>query len=168
MARFRAHAVAMVAVLLTGGSLWLAYGPGADVREAAPVPAAAPEPVPAPVSEPRAPESPESCADTSDAARCEKREAVYDGCEAAGFTGRRCLSSAAVHRDQESFLDDCRRADEAVHAESTCARMEDAVGEAYRVCRFAGGTDRRCEAPTVYTACVHRGGGSLCGDAAPV
>ncbi|MFI9591865.1 hypothetical protein [Nonomuraea sp. NPDC052265] len=163
----RAYAVALTAALLAGGLLWLAYGSGRDVPEAAHPVAATRTPVPVPRSTQRPPELLESCADTADARRCERRRAVHDACEESGFTGRRCAGSAAVHRDQEAFLADCRRADAVVRDADTCARAGKSAARAYLSCRFAGGTDRRCERPAVYTACVRRGGGMLCRDAAP-
>ncbi|MFI6181416.1 hypothetical protein ACIA8R_38235 [Nonomuraea sp. NPDC051191] len=163
----RAYAVALTAVLLVGGLLWLAYGPERDVPRAAHTAAPTSTPVPVIRSTQPPPELLESCADTSDAKRCERGRALLDACEEAGFTGRRCRGSEAVQRDRKAFLTDCRRADVVVRDTRTCARDGESAARAYLYCRFAGGTDRRCERPAVYTVCVRRGGGMLCGDAAP-
>ncbi|MEV4359898.1 hypothetical protein [Nonomuraea sp. NPDC049625] len=125
-------------------------------------------PVVASARETKDPELVKSCEDAPDEKRCEKEEATYERCAASGFAGRRCRDSDALHRDQQAFLADCSRADVIRPLPHTCAEGAEPVGEAYRYCRFLGRSALRCDRSARYAACLYRGGGKICADAAPV
>ncbi|WP_431915396.1 hypothetical protein [Nonomuraea jabiensis] len=116
----------------------------------------------------KAPELVESCEDAPDTKRCEKEEAKYERCAESGFAGNRCRDSKALDRDQQAFVTDCRRADVAQPLPTPCAKITERVANAYRYCRFVGRSTLWCDRSARYAACIYRGGGKICGDAAPV
>ncbi|MEV4008900.1 hypothetical protein AB0J35_00260 [Nonomuraea angiospora] len=116
----------------------------------------------------KAPERLESCEDAPDEKRCAKEEAKYERCATSGFAGSRCRDSKALHRDQQAFVADCRRADVAQPLPNTCAKAAETVADAYRYCRFVGRSVLWCDRSAMYAACIYRGGGRICAGAAPV
>lgn len=94
--------------------------------------------------------------------------ARYRSCKASGFKGKACKGAAALDRGLKAFLADCRKADVVGRGRKPCVIGAEDVAKTYLNCRFTGKTDRRCESPAVYEACVYRGAGRLCKDAVPV
>ncbi|MFG6191808.1 hypothetical protein [Nonomuraea sp. JJY05] len=117
--------------------------------------------------ESKAPEQVMSCEDAPDEKSCEREETKYERCAASGFAGGRCRGSRALDGDQRAFVADCRRAGVAGWPDP-CAKSAEPVGDAYRYCRFLGRSKLRCDRSAMYTACIYRGGGHICSDAAPV
>ncbi|MFB9628137.1 hypothetical protein [Nonomuraea helvata] len=94
--------------------------------------------------------------------------AGYRSCKSSGFKGKACKGAAGLDRDLKAFLADCRKADVAGRGRKPCVTGADDVAKTYLNCRFTGKTDRQCESPAVYEACVYRGAGLLCKDAVPI
>jgi hypothetical protein len=164
--RVRVYGVLAVIALLCGGSVYLALGHGeAPQKGGSPAVVAR---VGGSVAKAKAPDLLESCQDTPDTKKCEREQARYEACEASGFDGGRCRSSRAIHRDQQAFVADCRRADPVGVWPDTCDKSAERVGEAYAYCRFLGRPNLPCESSAMYAACVYQGGGHLCADADPV
>ncbi|MFF4621183.1 hypothetical protein [Nonomuraea jabiensis] len=156
---------------MAAASLYSSHGTDEVTPEPEPQTAVAPVATSAPETkapETMAPELVESCEDAPDEKRCEKEEAKYERCATSGFAGSRCLDSKALDRDQQAFVTDCRRADVTQPLPTPCAKLAKPVANAYRYCRFLGRSTLRCDRSARYAACIYRGGGRICTDAAPV
>lgn len=79
-----------------------------------------------------------------------------------------CASGKPRRFEREAFMADCVAADVVGLWPNTCAEAAEPVAETYSTCRSARKTLLQCENSAVYTACVYRGGGAICGDSEPV
>ncbi|MEU4515431.1 hypothetical protein AB0G05_38550 [Nonomuraea wenchangensis] len=91
-----------------------------------------------------------------------------DPCETAEGEHEGCAKGKPRRHEREDFMADCVAADAVGLWPNTCAEAAEPVAEKFSACRSARKTLLRCENAAVYEACVHRGGGAICGDAEPV
>ncbi|MFF0775115.1 hypothetical protein ACFYUK_39950 [Nonomuraea wenchangensis] len=95
-------------------------------------------------------------------------EPSEEPCAAAEGEHEVCANGKPRRHEREDFMADCVAADAVGLWPNTCAEAAEPVAEKFSTCRSARKTLLGCENAAVYEACVHRGGGAICGDSKPV